>query len=363
MSVILANPVMIDAYRTGNPGNGKPFPDGSKIAKIHWNTKKSAEAPLPRWCRAPCMTLISSRRIARDSRTPADGDTPSLTMTPRRYAHARGQRRQVRVRVPYGSGGKKIIFSRRTRRGEQRESLVMSAFASPASNRQAGKRRRGLRCARSFPANRPLDARRRRFLSRRRLRPHALAVLLDCPSLTQGVLLRNPQSDESRSDMRRLTLLSAFVVAEHLDPPGFTSPVSLTTVKTRKSFATAMVANIIFFSGYALLRWNFQDAGALARTPIHAPELGVAASAKHPTRPGQIRTRKHAHDASHRRIQGRLRAGAARRRADGKQPPTRLLPWSFMLKADGPGPCPAMGQSIAVTAGLFRHGRSGGTSF
>jgi len=47
IEVILANPVMIDAYRAGIPGNGKPFPDGSKIAKIHWNAKKSAEAPDP----------------------------------------------------------------------------------------------------------------------------------------------------------------------------------------------------------------------------------------------------------------------------------------------------------------------------
>jgi len=45
--VILANPVMIDAYRAGVPGNGKPFPDGSKMAKIHWKAKKSAEAPAP----------------------------------------------------------------------------------------------------------------------------------------------------------------------------------------------------------------------------------------------------------------------------------------------------------------------------
>jgi hypothetical protein len=47
IEVILANPVMIDAYRAGVPGNGKPFPDGSKMAKIHWNAKKSAEAPSP----------------------------------------------------------------------------------------------------------------------------------------------------------------------------------------------------------------------------------------------------------------------------------------------------------------------------
>jgi len=36
MAAILANPVMINAYISGIPGNGKPFPDGSKMAKIHW---------------------------------------------------------------------------------------------------------------------------------------------------------------------------------------------------------------------------------------------------------------------------------------------------------------------------------------
>ena len=47
IEVILGNPVMIDAYRTGIPGNGKPFPDGAKMAKIHWKAKTSAEAPSP----------------------------------------------------------------------------------------------------------------------------------------------------------------------------------------------------------------------------------------------------------------------------------------------------------------------------
>src|SRR5213596_4085734 len=40
LAAILANPVMIDAYRAGVPGNGKPFPDGSSMAKIHWNPKE-----------------------------------------------------------------------------------------------------------------------------------------------------------------------------------------------------------------------------------------------------------------------------------------------------------------------------------
>jgi hypothetical protein len=47
IEVIVANPVMIEAYRAGVPGNGRPFPDGAKMAKIHWNAKKSAEAPSP----------------------------------------------------------------------------------------------------------------------------------------------------------------------------------------------------------------------------------------------------------------------------------------------------------------------------
>lgn len=45
MAVILANPVMIEAYKSGIPDNGKPFPDGSKMAKIHWNPKKQANFP------------------------------------------------------------------------------------------------------------------------------------------------------------------------------------------------------------------------------------------------------------------------------------------------------------------------------
>src|SRR3989442_9843248 len=45
MAAILANPVMIKAYEAGFPGNGKPFPDGSKMAKIHWTPKKLETFP------------------------------------------------------------------------------------------------------------------------------------------------------------------------------------------------------------------------------------------------------------------------------------------------------------------------------
>jgi len=44
-AVILGNPVMIDAYKAGFPGNGKPVPDGARMAKIHWRPKQSQFFP------------------------------------------------------------------------------------------------------------------------------------------------------------------------------------------------------------------------------------------------------------------------------------------------------------------------------
>ena len=45
LKVIVANPKMIKAYKAGVPGNGKPFPEGSKIVKLQWSFTKSKEAP------------------------------------------------------------------------------------------------------------------------------------------------------------------------------------------------------------------------------------------------------------------------------------------------------------------------------
>ena len=45
VAVILGNPAMIDAYKAGIPGNGKPFPDGAKMAKVHWNPKQNTIFP------------------------------------------------------------------------------------------------------------------------------------------------------------------------------------------------------------------------------------------------------------------------------------------------------------------------------
>jgi len=40
LRAILGDPVMINAVRANIPGNGKPFPDGSRMAKVIWNQKK-----------------------------------------------------------------------------------------------------------------------------------------------------------------------------------------------------------------------------------------------------------------------------------------------------------------------------------
>jgi hypothetical protein len=45
IKAILANPAMINAYKEGIPGNGKPFPDGSAIVKIEWSKKKGPASP------------------------------------------------------------------------------------------------------------------------------------------------------------------------------------------------------------------------------------------------------------------------------------------------------------------------------
>jgi hypothetical protein len=45
VAVILGNPVMIDAYRAGIPGNGKPVPDGARMAKVHWAPKPNEFFP------------------------------------------------------------------------------------------------------------------------------------------------------------------------------------------------------------------------------------------------------------------------------------------------------------------------------
>jgi len=65
IKVIAANDAMIEAYRSGVPGNGKLFPEGSKIAKIEWTFKQNLESPY--FVNIP-DTLKSLSFIERDSK-------------------------------------------------------------------------------------------------------------------------------------------------------------------------------------------------------------------------------------------------------------------------------------------------------
>ena len=58
VAAILGNPELIKAYQEGVPGNGQPFPDGARMAKIHWIPKKMETFPQQR-CQAPSMMSIS----------------------------------------------------------------------------------------------------------------------------------------------------------------------------------------------------------------------------------------------------------------------------------------------------------------
>jgi hypothetical protein len=60
LRAILANPIMIKAYRTGAPENGKRFPDGSKIAKLEWTQKKITDAP---WSASTPDTMADTLKV------------------------------------------------------------------------------------------------------------------------------------------------------------------------------------------------------------------------------------------------------------------------------------------------------------
>lgn len=69
VAVILGNPAMINAYRAGIPVNGAPFPDGARMAKIHWNPQQNAIAP-----GSPTVagTLLDVDFMVKDSKRFAD---------------------------------------------------------------------------------------------------------------------------------------------------------------------------------------------------------------------------------------------------------------------------------------------------
>ena len=65
LKAIVGNPATIAAYRAGVPGDGRPFPDGARMAKIEWRPAQNAEAPFA--VRVP-QALEGVGLMVRDSR-------------------------------------------------------------------------------------------------------------------------------------------------------------------------------------------------------------------------------------------------------------------------------------------------------
>lgn len=112
IAVIVGNQVMINAYKEGVPGNGKPFPNGAKMAKIHWKPKIQETYP--------------GQPTVPGAQTAADGDGPSSSTTRRPIRLSPPLQRTVRLRETtrsVGSGATQwcrteTTFSRSTENGE-----------------------------------------------------------------------------------------------------------------------------------------------------------------------------------------------------------------------------------------------------
>jgi hypothetical protein len=71
LAAILGNPAMIQAFESGIPANGKPFPNGARMAKIHWTvTTKTAYPGAP----AVAGPLHDVDFMVKDSQRFADGN-------------------------------------------------------------------------------------------------------------------------------------------------------------------------------------------------------------------------------------------------------------------------------------------------
>ena len=113
MKVMVANPAMIAAYKSGIPLNGKPFPEGATIVKIEWTKKKNPEAPfdvkIPDTLKDVLFITKDSKRFAAS----AGWGYAQFNHDARSGGfHARGQRKRLRARVPYHREGKGLHLHR-----------------------------------------------------------------------------------------------------------------------------------------------------------------------------------------------------------------------------------------------------------
>ena len=105
LKVIVANPTMIKTYKAGVPGNGQPFPDGSKIVKHQWKPKKSTEAPfvvdVPEVF-TQAFVIEKNSKISEKRRV---GIRAVQLRSRMRQVHGRSQPLRLRTRVPCGREG------------------------------------------------------------------------------------------------------------------------------------------------------------------------------------------------------------------------------------------------------------------
>ena len=107
---------MIAAYQAGIPANGKPVPDGAKMAKVHWIPKQNQffpDATVP-------GELLNVDFMVKDSKRFADGggwgyavfdyNAVSDTFTPGTTAGTppQGNDAKCGVRVPHGSEDERL---------------------------------------------------------------------------------------------------------------------------------------------------------------------------------------------------------------------------------------------------------------
>ena len=120
IAVILGNPAMIKAYEAGIPANGKPVPDGAKMAKVHWVPKTEPVLPGCDGAGRPARRGLHGEGQQAVRRRRRMGLWRVQVRRRDRYVHARhdgrpaaaGERRQVRRRVPHDREGQTITSSR-----------------------------------------------------------------------------------------------------------------------------------------------------------------------------------------------------------------------------------------------------------
>ena len=113
LKVISANDAMIDAYRSGVPGDGKPFPDGSKIAKIEWTVKKNAESPyFVNNPGHPEVGLVYREGHQEIPENAGMGVCPVRIRSRLRHVQAQRRGHRVRLCVPHDGGGKGLHLHR-----------------------------------------------------------------------------------------------------------------------------------------------------------------------------------------------------------------------------------------------------------